>query len=109
MRRFLLAPVSTKVVHNHLAIRKLNKLPRERAVPWSEKPAICSLVVRVVVLGRTIRWQLRPSRNQLATEFACTPCHIAVARDSGAVLVAIGVHLVIQAREIFDIEACTYS
>ena len=96
------------MAHNHLAIGKLNKLPRERPVPRSKKPAVCSLVVRVVVLGRTIRWQLRPSRNQLATECACTPYHIAVALESGAVLVTIGVHLVILAREIFDIEACTY-
>ena len=96
-------------MHNHLAVGKLNKLPRERAVPRSEKPAICSLVVRVVVLGRTVCWQLRASKIQLAIEFACTPLEITVALHRGAVLVAVAVHLIVSPREIFGIKVCTYS
>ena len=108
--RFLVAhtAVSTKVMNNHLTIGKLNKFPRERAVPRSEKPAVRSLVVRVVVLGRTTCWQLRPSEIQLAAEFACTPLDIAVALHSGAILVAVAVHLVVLTREIFGIVVCTY-
>merc|ERR1712210_360189 len=59
-------PVGTKVMNNHLVIGKLHKLPRGHAAPRSEKPAVRSPVVRVVVLGRTICWQLRASRIQLA-------------------------------------------
>ena len=107
LRRFLLAPVGTKVVHNHLTIGKLNKFPRERPVPRSEKPAVCSLVVRVVVLGRTICWQLRTSQKQLAIKVASTPLDIAVALHRGAVLVAVAIHLVVLSREIFGIVDCT--
>ena len=96
-------------MHNHLAIGKLNKFPRERAVPRSEKPAICSLVVRVVVLGRAICWQLRTSQKQFAIELASTPLDIAVALHRGAVLVAVAVRLIVVAREIFDVIVCTYS
>ena len=108
LRRFLLAPVSTKVVHNHLTIGKLNKFPRARPVPWSEKPAICSLVVRVVILGRTICWQLRASQIKFAIELASTPLDIAVALHRGAVPVAVAVHLIVLTREIFGIVVCTY-
>ena len=95
-------------MHNHLAIGKFNKLPRERAVPRSEKPAVRSLVVRVVVLGRTICWQLRASKKQLAIEVASTPFDVAVALHRGAVPMAVAVHLVVLAREIFGIVVCTY-
>ena len=97
------------MAHNHLTIGKLNKFPRERAVPRSEKPAVRSLVVRVVVLGRTTCWQLRTSKIQLAIEFACTPLDIAVALHRGAVLVAVAVRLIITTCEIFGIKVCTYS
>ena len=108
--RFLLAyvAVGTKMAHNHLAIGKLNKFPSERAVPRSEKPAVCSLVVRVVVLGRTTCWKLRTCKKQLAIKVASTPLDIAVALHSGTVLVAVAVHLVVLAREIFGIVVCTY-
>ena len=96
------------MAHNHLPIGKLNKLPRERAVPRSEEPAVCSLVVRVVVLGCTIYWQLRARQIQLAIELAPTPLDIAVALHRGAVLVAVAIHLVVLPREIFGVVVCTY-
>ena len=95
------------MTNNHLVIGKLNKLPRGRAAPRSEKPAVRSPVVRVVVLGRTICWQLRTSKIQLAIELACTPLDIAVALHRGAVLVAVAIHLVVLSREIFGIVDCT--
>ena len=95
-------------MNNHLPIGKLDKLPRERAVPRSEKPAVCSQVVRVVVLGRTICWQLRASQIQLAIKLASSPLDIAVALHRGAVLVAVAIHLVVLSREIFGVVVCTY-
>ena len=96
-------------MNNHLTIGKLNKFPRLRAVPRSEKPAVRSLVVRVVVLGRTICWKLRTSKKQFAIKVASTPLDIAVALHIGAVLVAVAVRLIITTRKIFGIKVCTYS
>ena len=111
LRRFLVAyaAVGTKVVNNHLAIGKLNKFPCLRAVPRSEKPAVRSLVVRVVVLGSTICWKLRTSKKQLAIKVASTPLDIAVALHRGAVPVTVAVRLVITTCKIFGIEVSTYS
>ena len=94
---------------NHLPIGKLDKLPRERAVPRSKKPAVRSQVVRVVVLGCTICWQLRASQIQLAIEFACTPLEITVALHRGAILVAVAVRLIITTCKIFGIKVRAYS
>ena len=106
MGRFLVTlacVVGTKVVHNHLTIHKFDEFPREWAVPWPEKPAVCSLVVRVVVLRRTICWKLRASKKQLAIKVASTPFDIAVALHSGAVCGPIAVFLTIMACKIFEI------
>ena len=106
--RVACAAVGAKMVHNHLTARKPNKLPRKRAVPRPEKPAVCSLVVRVVVLGRTTCWQLRPSEIHRADEFALIRLDIAVALHSDAVLVAIAVRQVVLSRRTFGIKACVY-
>ena len=91
------------MVYNHVTIHKFDKFPRLWAFPWPEKPAVCRLVVRVIILVSTISWQLGASGNQLATEGVCAPFDIAVAFYSGAVRVSIAVFLIIMTSKTFEI------